>query len=156
MVHYFNHLFVPGYFLSPYESHVREFGQMKFKVRIIKKLARYGIKIYVEADAETASVIKSIVSTGKSTIYSSTTNPEDKATMWVVKLVCEPFTGTYRTIYIDKFYTSISLLRELYDMLIFATSTCMNNRIPKELKMIRRYLEYKEMSKGDTKKIGYV
>ena len=61
MVHYFNHLFVPGYFLSPYESHVREFGQMKFKVRIIEKMAHYGIKNYAVTDEETDYDLRYIV-----------------------------------------------------------------------------------------------
>ena len=69
------------HFLSLYESLVRAFGWMKFKVRIITKSARYGINIYVVADVETAYVIKSIVYTGKYTVYSSTTDAEYKATI---------------------------------------------------------------------------
>ena len=116
---------------------------MKLKVRIITKLACYGIKFYVATDAETAYVIKSIVYTGKVTVFSSTTNSEVKAMIQVVKPICEPFTGTYCTIYIDRFYTSVYLLRELYDMWIFATVMCMKNCISKEMTMTNRSLKYK-------------
>ena len=51
---------------------------MKFKVIIIKKLACYGIKIYVVTDVETIYVILFIVYTLKATVYSSTTNLEKK------------------------------------------------------------------------------
>ena len=108
---------------------------MKFKVRIITKSARYGINIYVVADVETAYVIKSIVYTGKYTVYSSTTDAEYKATIWVVKSLCEPFTGTYHIIYIDRFYTLMDLLIELYDILLFAIGTIVDNFAPKEIIM---------------------
>ena len=52
--------FIPGEQLSLDETLVRAFGRMKFKVRIISKAARYGIKLYVITDAETAFVCKVI------------------------------------------------------------------------------------------------
>ena len=126
--------------MSLYESLVHAFGWMKFKVRIITNSARYGINIYVVADVEIAYVIKSIVYTGNYKVYSSTTNTEYKATIWVVKSLCEPFTRTYHIIYIDRFYTLMDLLIELYDMSLFATETCTKNHIPKELTMTKRSL----------------
>ena len=55
-------LFEPGQQLSLDETLIRAFGRIKFKVRIITKLARYGIKLYVITDAETAYVLCVIVS----------------------------------------------------------------------------------------------
>ena len=57
-------LFIPGRNLSLDETLICPFGQIKFKVRIVTKSARYGIKLYVITDAETAFVLKVIVCTG--------------------------------------------------------------------------------------------
>ena len=54
-------LFIPGRNLNLNETLIRAFGRIKFKVRIITKSARYGIKLYVITDAETALVLKIIV-----------------------------------------------------------------------------------------------
>ena len=63
----FEKLYIPGEKLSLDETLVRAFGRMKFKVRIITKAARYGIKLYVISDAVTSFVLKVIVYPGKST-----------------------------------------------------------------------------------------
>jgi hypothetical protein len=52
----FNKCFIPGENLSLDESLLREFGWIKFKVRIITKSAQYGIKLYVLTNATTASL----------------------------------------------------------------------------------------------------
>ena len=53
----FEKLFVPGRQLSLDETLIQSFGRIKFKVQIISKSARYGIKIYVLTDAATAFVL---------------------------------------------------------------------------------------------------
>ena len=58
--------------------------------------------------------------------------------MGVVKSLCEKFTGTYNTICVDRFYTLIDLLRELFDMLFFAMVMGMKNCTPKGLKTTKR------------------
>jgi Transposase IS4 len=60
-------LFVPGKNLSLDETLLHAFGIIKFKVRIVTKSARYGIKLYVVTDAETVFVTQIIIYTGKST-----------------------------------------------------------------------------------------
>jgi Transposase IS4 len=60
-------LFVPGQQLSLDETLIRAFGRIKFKVRIVTKAARYGIKIYVITDAATAFVLRVVIYTGKTT-----------------------------------------------------------------------------------------
>ena len=64
--------FVPDQQLSLDETLLRAFGWMKFKVRIILKAARYGIKLYVVTDARTSFVLKVLVYTGKYTYHDST------------------------------------------------------------------------------------
>jgi Transposase IS4 len=43
----YNVLFIPGPQLSLDETLIRAFSRIKFKVRIVTKAARYGIKLYV-------------------------------------------------------------------------------------------------------------
>ena len=50
-------LFVPGQQLSLDETLIRAFGRIKFKVRIVTKAARYGIKKHVITDAATTFVL---------------------------------------------------------------------------------------------------
>ena len=49
----YNVLFIPGQQLSLDETLIRAFGRIEFKVRIVTKAARYGIKWYVITDAVT-------------------------------------------------------------------------------------------------------
>ena len=50
----------------------------------------------------------------------------------------------------------MELLRELYDVVIFASGTCTNNCITNELTTEKRSPEYKEMSRGDFNFFVYV
>jgi Transposase IS4 len=125
--------------LSLDETHVKAFGRIKFKVRITTKAAQYGIKLYVIADAATAYVLKVIVYTGKTTKYNDNETENEKKTVAIVKQLCKPYAGTHRTIYIDRFYSSIDLMKELDKMNLYVTGTVMKNRIPKE-KSLRRWL----------------
>ena len=93
----FSRLFTPGAQLSLDESLIRAFGRIKFKVRIITKAARYGIKLYVLTDAETAYVLKVIVYTGKTT-YNDHEKENTKKTVQVVTQLCKAFEGSYRTV----------------------------------------------------------
>jgi DNA polymerase III epsilon subunit-like protein len=108
----YTRLFVPGQQLSLDETLIRAFGRIKFKVRIVTKAARYGIKIYVITDAATAYVLRVLIYTGKST-YGSTDDQDKLKTVQVVEKLVEPFVGSYRTVYVDQFYTSIGLLKAL-------------------------------------------
>jgi hypothetical protein len=82
------------------ETLICAFGRIKFKVRIVTKAARYGIKLYVITDAVTACILKVVIYIGKST-YISSDQQEKKKTVQVVEQLVEPFVGTYRTIYVD-------------------------------------------------------
>ena len=148
MENHLNDLFVSGCWLSLDESIFRTFVWMKFKFGIIKKNSSYGIKTYFVMDADTTYVIKSVFYTGQATVYSSTTNALHTSKIRVVKYICEKFTGTYHTTYINRFYIPIYLLIYLYDMLLFYTGRTMKNPIPNYLTMKIISLDYKQMSKG--------
>ena len=145
----FAKLFVPGQQLSLDETLVRAFGRMKFKVRIVSKAARYGIKIYVITDAETAFVLKVIIYTGKAT-YGSDDVDQKKTVQICCKLV-EDYVGSHRTIYVDRFYTSVELMKALRERDIYITGTVMSNRIPKAVRIAKNSAEFKAMKRGDKK-----
>ena len=71
-----------------------------------------------------------------------------KKTVAIVKKLCEQYEGSHRTIYVDHFYTSIDLLKELDKMKLYVTGTCMKNRIPKELVITKSSRAFKEMPRG--------
>ena len=139
---------MPGQQLSLDETVIRTFGQ------IVSKAARYGIKIYVLTDAETAFVLKVIIYTGKYT-YQESANQRDKKTVQVVKQLCQHLRGTHRTVYVDRFYTSLDLVKDLRVMDLYVTGTIMKNRIPKELTIPKSSKQYQEMKWGDFKSHEY-
>ena len=50
-----------------------------------------------------------------------------KKTVQVVKELCKPFGGSFRTIFIDRFYTSMDLLKAMDKMQLYVTGTVMSN-----------------------------
>lgn len=142
-------LYVPGQRLSLDESLIRAFGRIKFKIRIISKSARYGVKLYVLADAATAFVLRVIVYTGKSTYNDNDVNSEsDQKTVQVVTELCKRFEGTKRTVYVDRFYTSIALMKAMDKMDLYVTGTVMANRVPKECRIAKGSKEFRNMARG--------
>ena len=150
----FHRLFQPGRQLSLDETLIQSFGRIKFKVRIISKAARYGIKMYVLTDAATAYVLRVIVYTGKHT-YNESINQADKKTIRVVKELCKSWEGTHRMVYVDRFYTSLDLLKELRKMNLYVTGTIMKNRIPSEVTIGKTSRVFKDMNRGDFKRHRY-
>jgi Transposase IS4 len=146
----FKKLFVPGKNLSLDETFLRAFGRIKFKVRIVTKSARYGIKLYVVTDAETAFVLRIIIYTGKST-YNERELEDTKKTVLVVRNLCLDFKDSHRVVFVDRFYTSIDLLKEMDKLGLYVTGTCMRNRLPKEVILPKKSKEYKDMQRGDFK-----
>jgi hypothetical protein len=70
----------------------------------------------------------------------------------VVESLVEPFVGTHRTIYVDRFYTSLDLLKSLAERNLYITGTVLQNRIPKEIRIAKTSAEYKGMTRGDSLK----
>ena len=78
-----------------------------------------------------------------------------KKTVQVVKKLCESYCSSHRCVFIDRFYTSIDLMYELDKMELHVTSTCMKNRLLKELRMNKKQKEYKEMNRGNYRSYLY-
>jgi Transposase IS4 len=78
-----------------------------------------------------------------------------KKTVAVVKRLCTPFEGSHRTVFVDCFYMSLDLLKELDKMNLHVTGTVMRNRLPKELTIAKASQEFKTMEHGDHKMHKY-
>jgi hypothetical protein len=145
-------LFVPGQHLSLDETLLRAFGRIKFKVRIVTKAARYGIKIYIITDATTAFVLRVVINTGKTTYYVDQDSQADRLkTVQIVNRLVEPFVGSHRTIYVD-WYTSLGLLKSLAEKNLYITRTMLANRIPMGIRIAKTSTQFKQMSRGDAVK----
>jgi Transposase IS4 len=99
-------LFVPGQQLSLDETLIRAFGRIKFKVRIVTKAARL-------TDAATAFVLRVVFYTGKATYYAEADTAVAKKAVQVVNRLVEWYENLQGTIYVDRFYTSMDLLKSL-------------------------------------------
>jgi hypothetical protein len=119
-------LLTPGQQLSLDETLIRAFGRMKFKVRIVTKAARYGIKIYVITDSVTAFVLRVLIYKGRSTYGAVEDQEERLKTVQVVNHLVQPFMGTCCTIYVDRFYTSLELLKSLEGKKLYVTGTMLS------------------------------
>jgi Transposase IS4 len=74
-------------------------------------------------------VLKVVVYTG---FYYQTDKDDTKKTVQVVKELCKAYAGSYRTVYVDRFYTSLDLLKALDKMSLYVTGKVMKNILPKE------------------------
>ena len=64
-----------------------------------------------------------------------------------MKDLCEDFKFTSRTIYIDRYYTSVEVVVELRKWGLYVTGTLMAHRIHKEIRWTAK--KTKEMARGD-------
>ena len=129
----FRALYEPGRNLSVDETLLRAYGRISFKVRVVTKSARYGIKMYVCTDAVDEYILCTSMYTGGDREDEMTETNLKKTTKVVLDLV-NNYKGTYRGVKTDRFYTSVELTIELEKIQISTTGTIMKNRIPKELR----------------------
>jgi hypothetical protein len=147
---WYDRLFSPGQQLSLDETLIRAFGRIKFKVRIVTKSAHYGIKIYVVTDAVKAFVLWVLVYTGKTTYnYDSESAAEKLKTVQTVNCLVKPFAGSHRTVYVNRFYTSLDLLKSLAEKDLYLTGTMLANWIPLGIRVPKTSRQFKKMQRGD-------
>jgi Transposase IS4 len=151
----YERLFVPGQQLSLDETLLRAFGGIKFKVRIVSKSARYGITVYVLTDARTAFILRVVVYTGKST-YDREKEMDKKKTVQIVERLVNPYKDSHRTIYVDRFYTSIELLKSLAERKLYLTGIMMANRIPQGIRIAKTSATFRQMKRGDAVKSKFL
>jgi Transposase IS4 len=146
-------LFVPGQQLSLDETLLRAFGGIKFKVRIVSKSARYRIKVYVLTAAMTAFVLRGVDYTGKSTYDREIM--DKKKTVQIVERLVNQYKNSHRTIYVDRFYPSIELLKSLAERKLYLTGTMMANRIPQGIIIAKTSATFRQLKRGDAVKCSY-
>jgi hypothetical protein len=78
--------------------------------------------------------LRVLVYTGQYTYNNTITDPEEELskTVKVCKEVCSPYKGSHRVVYVDRFYTSVHLVKELEEIELYVTGTMMSNRIPSD------------------------
>ncbi|KAG7373124.1 transposase IS4 [Nitzschia inconspicua] len=90
-----------------------------------------------------------LVHTGKYT-YSVTRSESTKKTVQVVQQLCEPLRGSHRTFYVDRFYSSVDLLKQLGDVHLYTTGTVLSNRIPRSMTIAKSSREFKTLNHDDS------
>lgn len=100
-------------------------------------------------DAVTAFVLRVLIYTGRSTYGAVEDQEERLKTVQVVNHLVQPFVGTYRTIYVDRFYTSLELLKSLEEKKLYITGTMLANRIPQAIRIAKTSPAFTQMSRGD-------
>jgi hypothetical protein len=64
-------------------------------------------------------------------LYANLETQQDRLkTVQIVKCLVEPFVGSHWTIYVDRFYASLDLLKSLAEKNLYITGTMLANRIP--------------------------
>lgn len=96
-----------------------------------KKPCKFGVKVWVLAEAKTGYVLNFQVYTGA--VSSSEKSPFGGL---AYRVVMEPYQGKGHRLFMDNFYTSLDLVRDLLKKGTFSTGTwCRNRRdFPDELK----------------------
>jgi hypothetical protein len=107
----------------------------------------------VITDATTAFVLRVVVYTGKTTYYTDQDSQADRLkTVQIVNRLVEPFVGSHRTVYVDRFYTSLDLLKSLAEKDLYITGTMLANRIPLGIRIAKTSTAFKQMNRGDAVK----
>jgi Transposase IS4 len=76
-------------------------------------------------------------------------------TVQIVNRLVEPFVGSHRTVYVDRFYTSIDLLKSLREKDLYLTGTMLANRIPMGVRIATTSRQFKSMQRGDAIKCRF-
>ena len=96
--------YIPSEQLTVDEQLCTTKGRVPFKTYIPTKPGKYGIKIWVLADAKTAYLCNAEIYTGK-----QQDKPEKNQGERVVRFLADPFLKCGRTITTDNFFTSLNL-----------------------------------------------
>ena len=122
-------MYVPGEQVSIDESMIGTKARLGFIQYLPKKPTKWGVKVWVCAEADTGYVYKFEIYTGKSDLSSNGLAYD------VVMRLMEGLLYSGRTLYCDNFYTSPNLFADLYSCDTYATGTCHTNRkeFPSEL-----------------------
>ena len=119
-------MFEPGKQLSLDKATCAFKGRVSFRTYNPNKPQKWGIKIFEVCDAATGYRLSFDIATGESrTVYN------------IVLGLMQGYLGKGHELYVDRYYTSIPLFRELYAKQTPAVETCKINRrgLPKTFLM---------------------
>lgn len=111
----------PGMNLTIDEAMCPFRGRIGFRVYMKNKPNKYGIKLYAVCDSATGFVLNCEVYTGSA-------GNVDNSIQGLVHRLCSEYFGKGHCIYMDRFYTSPSLLDMLWENKTLGVGTVMKNR----------------------------
>ena len=134
--------YTPGRDLSIDEAMIKYKGRVFFRQYMPKKPVKWGIKVWMLAEAGTGYVSNFDIYLGKP----SGGGREGDLSSRVVLQMSEPFQFTNRHLYFDNFFTSVGVVEELLRRGTYACGTLRANRYPSVFKggVGRKALKLKE------------
>jgi len=127
----FELLYNPNRELSIDESMIGTKCRVPFLQYMPKKPTKWGIKVWVCADAKTAYATRFIIYTGKD----NDDNSGKRLGYRVVMKLLQPYLGKHYKVYFDNFYTSPELCSDLLKKKTYSSGTVRTNRehFPKDI-----------------------
>ena len=127
----FQDRYTPGRDLSVDEGMIKYKGRVHFRQYMPKKPEKYGIKVWMGADAKTGYVSNYDIYRGK---QRGSNRGEIGLASRVVLDITEPFQHCHRYIFFDNFFTSVALVEELLRRDTYACGTLRTDRYPDTFK----------------------
>lgn len=116
----------PGKEINIDEGMVPFTGRLGFLQYIKRKPHKWGIKVFLLCDSASAYCLKSTIYTGNDTQIENQTEA-------LVKDLVHAYQNQGHVLYVDNFYTTISLMLEMRDMGIGCTGTFQSKRIANKI-----------------------
>ena len=114
--------YYPGKDLCIDETVIPFNGRLSFKIFLKNKPTRYGILMYGLADSDTAYITRV-------KIYGGRQEHDNKSTMSnLIYFLLDGYLDKYHRLFIDNFYTSINLVKDLYKRKTGCIGTLRSNR----------------------------
>ena len=134
----FCEIYIPGKNLSVDEALVKYNGRLSFKQYMPAKPSKFGIKVWLLADADTYFVPRFQVYLGKGREESQLFR-EKGLGHYVVWTLSEPYLNRHRHIFVDNFFSSADLMKSLLAKNTYACATTRKNRkgFPADLKNLK-------------------
>ena len=134
----FAEVYTPRKNITVDEGLVKFNGRLSFKQYMPMKPDKFGIKVWLLADADTYYVPRFQVYLGKNRTNSELFNRKGLG-YYVVWTLGEPYLDTYRHFYFDNFFTIVDLMKALEERDTYACGTVRTNRkdFPADLKRIK-------------------
>lgn len=126
--------FSAGLSLTLDEAMVKFKGKLKFRQYLKDKPVKWGIKCFLMCDSFSGYCYKIEVYTGKSTIINNIAKT-NTYTHDLVMRMAEGFENYWRVIYFDNYYTTIKIVKSLYEKKIGCVGTLRKNRAHEKEKL---------------------